>query len=358
MSTGPVIVIIALQNKQKQMQRLFTKLVMPDGNIVCQEIENWLEAPPSTQKSHWNHFRHGPDNYRCNILRISLKKLNYIEPPAYIEISENKMCNTLLPPMPVFHEKREKRVKFALCLQKGIFGYVSPELLVQFVEINKVLGASIITIWIQNTTENVYTTLVPYIKSGLVELLDWKVSVAMRNYGQHAVNNECYYRNIHRAEYLILQDIDELMIPQKHESWYEMFDYITNNLKTNLSQYASFRVQSVMWRADKNPIEVPKEYNCSGLNIPYYFISTSKSKQIDKGRPKSFLSLDKCTSVITHRALSHVPGVKKDFTIRTKVCLCHHYRFPPFTRWSYRHSSTMERFVGKVMPGIAKHLCT
>ena len=50
----------------------------------------------------------------------------------YIELSINSTCEDLLAQMPVYYKKREKRMKFALCLQKGIFGYVSPEELIHF----------------------------------------------------------------------------------------------------------------------------------------------------------------------------------------------------------------------------------
>ena len=107
-----------------------------------------------------------------------------------------------------------------MCIQEGICG-VPAETLISFVELNKALGASFITIlWIQTIEESVYNAMIPYIKSGLVEMLDWKVTTPIRNYGTHAAYNECVYRNIHRAEYVALHDIDEVFIPHKHDDWF------------------------------------------------------------------------------------------------------------------------------------------
>ena len=346
--------IITLQNYRVRSSspKLFAKITMHNGTTWCQETINMQKTPGHL--FHRHDVRNGPDDYICFPKRITLSQIK--NPPKYIELSTNSTCEDLLAPMPVYYEKREKRMKFALCLHKGIFGYVSPEELIHFVEINKVLGASIITIWTQNTSESVYTALLPYIRSGLVELLDWKVSVAMRNYGQFAVNNECLYRNIHRAEYLVLHDIDELMIPCTHDTWYEMFDYIEK--RTRLSDYASVSVTSSPWRVGKSAIEISEEMKCNRTNssLPYYFSMTERRTNLDKTRPKLFISVDRATTVYTHHLMSTVKGVKKSYGLSTKTCLCHHYRNSPLSG-KYVPDTFMKKFVKRVMPGINKQLC-
>ena len=346
-----VIVIIILQNKRKKKvgPNLFAKVTMPDGTVWCQETEKMKSFP--------NFFfprkdvRHGPDDYLCDLKKITLTQ--YVDLPNYIELSTNETCSDLLPRMPVFHEKREKRVKFALCLHKGIFGYVKPDLLIHFVEINKALGASIITIWIQNTTENVYPALLPYIKSGLVELLDWKVSVAMRNYGQFAVNNECLYRNIHRAEYLVLHDIDELLIPYKHDTWYELLEYVGK--KINLSHYASIRFDSLPWRREADSSKIHIDMGCN-MSLPYYFDMNYKAIKMDYSRPKLMVSVDRSKSLYTHFVPSFFEGVERQYRLQTTIGCCHHYRIPAL-HGSYKYDPIMKKFENSVMPSINKMLC-
>ena len=337
---------------------------MPDGTKWCQETQNIYTFNP---QAHREEFRHGPDNYMSIVKKLALTKNT--EMPNYIELSTNKRCTDLLPAMPIYYEKYEKRVKFALCVQKGLFGYVSPEMLIHFVEINKVLGASIITLWIQNTTESVYTAMLPYIKSGLVEVLDWKISVPMRNYGQYAVNNECLYRNIHRADYLVLHDIDELIIPYKHDTWDELLTYYSN--KINLSHYASLRFKSLPWKVgSKNSndgflsnilsilpsIEIPWKMTCSKMNIPYYFKTTERFKRIDITRKKVIASLNTTISIYTHRVRKMVEGVEKEYVVSPDIGLVHHYRIPPLDG-TYIHSIVMKKFVNRVTPGIKKQVC-
>ena len=336
---------------------------MPDGTKWCQETQNIYTFNP---QAHREEFRHGPDNYMSIVKKLALTKNT--EMPNYIELSTNKRCTDLLPAMPIYYEKYEKRVKFALCVQKGLFGYVSPEMLIHFVEINKVLGASIITLWIQNTTESVYTAMLPYIKSGLVEVLDWKISVPMRNYGQYAVNNECLYRNIHRADYLVLHDIDELIIPYKHDTWDELLAYYSN--KINLSHYASLRFKSLAWKVVNNgnysflsnisskssATEIPWKMACSKMNIPYYFEANERFKHPVEIRHKVIASLNTTIAISTHRVKKVAQGVINEYDVPPDISLSHHYRIPPLDG-TYVQSTFMKKFVNKVMPGIEKQVC-
>ena len=363
-SIGPAIVIILLHKISKKPEpNLFAKITMPNGRKWCLETQTIYERSPPT---HREEVRHGPDSFMSILKKLALTK--HTEMPNYIELSTNKSCTDLLPPMPIYYEKYEKRVKFALCLHKGLFGYVSPEMLIHFVEINKILGASIITIWIQNTTESVYTALLPYIKSGLVEVLDWKVSVPMRDYGQYSVNNECLYRNIHRADYLVLQDIDELIIPYKHDTWDELLTYYSN--KIDLSHYASLRINSLPWRVVNNSnysfqsnisskssaTEIPWKMTCSKMNIPYYFEASERFKKIDITQDKVIASLSTTIAIFTHCVKKAVQGVIIEYGVPPDIALVHHYRIPPLDG-TYIQSTFMKKFVNKVMPGIEKQVC-
>ena len=323
---------------------------MPNGAEWCQETETVINVPKGPFP--WKDVRHGPDEYICNIKRIVIPQ-NQI-PPKYISLSTSQICKLLLPPMPVYYEKREERVKFAVCLHKGIFGYVSPQLLIQFVEMNRILGASIITIWIQNASDSVYTAMLPYIQRGLVELIDWKVSVAMRNYGQFAVNNECLYRNIHRAEYMILHDIDELMIPYLHDTWFEMLEYIDKMV--NLSSYATVHVESVPWKIGNKSIKIPEDLKCSKMELPLYFKWSYRLKETDTGRPKLIVSLDRSIAVYTHSVKKWIEGVERRFFLPANISCFHHYRIPPL-QGDYVFDPFMERFVNKTMPGIKEYVC-
>ena len=340
--------IIVEQNKTapNTMPTFFGKVVMSNGKTFCQKIEYWKKIAPRFNP-HPPPYRHGPDSYYCNLLRINLTKFS--EPPLYIAMSQNEFCDDLLPPMPVFYDNRKKREKFAVCIQKGIFG-IPAETLISFVELNKALGASFITIWIQTIEESVYSAMIPYIESGLVEMLDWKVTTPIRNYGMHAACNECVYRNIHRAEYVLLHDIDEVFIPYKHDDWFGMLDDLGKI--TKITDYAGFKFESLPWRDKGNQSTI--KLKCNSIFLPYYFNNTYRWKDVDRHRPKMMLSMDRAIAGHLHNIPYYKKGVKRCFHVPHNIGMSHHYRVTPLDG-EYVHSNTMERFVNKIIPSLEKH---
>ena len=347
--TGPSVVIIVEQNKTapNTMPTFFGKVVMSNGKTFCQKIEYWKKIAPRPFIAP-KPYRHGPDTYYCNLLRVKLKTFN--EPPLYIAMSQNDFCDNLLPPMPVFYDNRRKREKFAVCIQKGIFG-IPAETLISFVELNKALGASFITIWIQNIEESVYNAMIPYVESGLVEMLDWKVTTPIRNYGTHAACNECVYRNIHRAEYVALHDIDEVFIPYKHDDWFGMLDDLGKI--TKITDYAGFRFESLPW-CDKGNHSTIK-LKCNSTFLPYYFKNTYRLKGFDRHRPKMMLSMDRAIAGHNHIIPYYKKGIKQCFHVPHNIGMSHHYRVTPVDG-EYVLNNTMERFVDKIIPSLEKHL--
>ena len=348
--------IIVEQNKTapNTMPTFFGKVVMSNGKTFCRKIEYWKKIAPRFTAP----YRHGPDTYYCNLLRIRLNLMH--EPPLYIAMSQNEFCDDLLPPMPVFYDNRRKREKFAVCIQKGIFG-IPAETLISFVELNKALGASFITIWIQTIEESVYNAMIPYIESGLVEMLDWKVTTPIRNYGTHAACNECVYRNIHRAEYVALHDIDEVFIPYKHDDWFGMLDDLGKI--TNIKNYAGFRFESLPWCDKGNSIKVASKgisikaasiLKHNGTFLPYYFKDTYRWENIDIHRPKMMLSMDRAFAGHNHIIPHYMWGVRECVHVPHSIGMSHHYRVTPMDG-EYVLSTTMERFVDKIIPSLEMH---
>ncbi len=38
--------------------------------------------------------------------------------------------------------------------------------------------------------------------------------------------NDCLYRNLYKYKYLAILDLDEVIMPQKHEDWHEMLAHL------------------------------------------------------------------------------------------------------------------------------------
>ncbi|KAH6941397.1 hypothetical protein HPB50_017898 [Hyalomma asiaticum] len=57
--------------------------------------------------------------------------------------------------------------------------------------------------------------------------------------------NDCYYRHIPTHEFVLLVDIDEVVLPRRHATWQELLDDIVSASPKMLSTYASLAVPNV-----------------------------------------------------------------------------------------------------------------
>ena len=109
-----------------------------------------------------------------------------------------------------------------------------PQILIDWIELNLVLGAKIITIYFQYVPEIFYEIMKPYINEGLVEILDWNLKPLVfsgtdRYEGQFSVINDCIYHYMYRVKYLALMDMDEFIIPQ-HKNHFKITDMLLLDL--------------------------------------------------------------------------------------------------------------------------------
>ena len=82
-----------------------------------------------------------------------------------------------------------------------------------------------------------------YRKEGYVDLIDWKIHnphFKIANNGQVGTTNDCLYRYLHRAKYILFIDADELIIPHSVTTLPKMMKQIENENVTQYTFYNSF----------------------------------------------------------------------------------------------------------------------
>ena len=83
--------------------------------------------------------------------------------------------------------------------------------------------------------EEVSCLLEDYIKEGIVQVLPWRLDMDsqkdIRTEGLFAALNDCLYRHMYNTKYLMMVDLDELIIPHQSLTLTEMLsDLSTRNL--------------------------------------------------------------------------------------------------------------------------------
>lgn len=147
--------------------------------------------------------------------------------------------------MKIFHITA-KKIVFCLVMATSCYGY-DIELAVcgifqnearfikEWIEFHKLVGAQHFYLYNNYSTDNYLEVLDPYIKSGLVEIIDWpKSDKGLR--AQITAFNDCLNTTVNKVKWIAFLDLDEYLYPV--EKW---------DLKDVLKEFEQFGQVSVNW---------------------------------------------------------------------------------------------------------------
>ena len=125
----------------------------------------------------------------------------------------------------------EKKRNFTVCTTPLNYRYNRAHELIEWVELNRILGADFFTLYNYTTGPDVDNVLNFYIKQGILEVVPWKLPMGVNTwpktntpveihyFGQLAASNDCLRRNRDRSNYVVVLDLDEFIIPRKELTW-------------------------------------------------------------------------------------------------------------------------------------------
>ncbi|XP_029468494.1 beta-1,4-galactosyltransferase galt-1-like isoform X2 [Rhinatrema bivittatum] len=127
--------------------------------------------------------------------------------------------------------------EFTICIST-MFGNFSNALqFIQTIEMYKLLGAQKVMIYKNSCSQLMEEILQYYITEGTIEVISWPINEYLNvshrwhysmdpkdigYYGQVTSLNDCVYRNMYTSKYVVLNDIDEIILPLKHHDWKAM----------------------------------------------------------------------------------------------------------------------------------------
>ncbi|XP_078476998.1 uncharacterized protein LOC144737961 isoform X3 [Lampetra planeri] len=147
--------------------------------------------------------------------------------------------------MPVQNrEPSPPRHHFGVCLPTLFGGFSDALLLVQSMELYRLLGAGFVTVYNTSVSPQVDALLRHYARSGFMDVQQWPITDFLKPstgwdinanpgdlhyYGQIATLNDCLYRNMYRARYLAMHDLDEIIIPREWPNWPKMMEALSKH---------------------------------------------------------------------------------------------------------------------------------
>ena len=312
-------------DRQPNKSTLYAHITYKDKSSICVEMEYWTQSGSLDKgvfKEYWVAY----------VLRNKHAILS-TEAPLMASISTNSSCHITTHTIPIQSDTLGKKFTYGVCLHQPLHNFSDPQLLVDWVELNLALGAEIITVYLQNVPESFYTLILPYIKRGVVEVIDWKLKPPLidgytKCWGQVGTINECIYRNLYRVKYVALIDIDEFIVPQKKQNMTE----VLHNLEILRPNASSYTFMNIYFTKDGVSLpELKSSIKCHNMSWPRYFTFTLQcaDPEIEAKLFHWHKIVIKPQAVIgawVHSPTNVLPSYDFTYYVPVDIGLTHHYR--------------------------------
>lgn len=177
---------------------------------------------------------------------FGLADINCLEPlqceASHMYIGESS--DEDLTSVPMFEIRNRERGQFSsnftVCISTMYGNFSNALQFIQTIEMYKLLGAQRVTIYVKNCSQQVEEILDYYSQEGTVEVVPWPIQKYLRPsnrwrhegnsdknigyYGQISTLNDCIYKNMYRSKYVLLNDLDEIILPFQHMTWDSMME--------------------------------------------------------------------------------------------------------------------------------------
>ncbi|XP_053377726.1 uncharacterized protein LOC123528776 isoform X2 [Mercenaria mercenaria] len=254
-------------------------------------------------------------------------QLNGHKPPSTLTISKNKdfRSDDNILPVHLIPTTFPTMRNFTVCLSPLHNNFSKNMQLLEWLEMTMLLGVDKVDIYVHSCSSDVMTRLQMYQSSEFITIINWPLPKYLCNTyllhycGQLAALNDCLYRTKGYSKYIAVMDIDELIIPQKHEdmTWNDILHrlpsknaYVFRNVifirnksreKTegNLITQANTLRHTLVFQTFDRSKYIAKADNVETLGI--HFVRTMNG---------SHYSVDPSIGLLHHYRWKGVPGIK------------------------------------------------
>ncbi|XP_069468244.1 uncharacterized protein [Ambystoma mexicanum] len=129
--------------------------------------------------------------------------------------------------------------EFTVCISTMFGNSTNALQFIQAIEMYKLLGAQKVMIYNHSCSSLIDKVMKHYIAEGTVKVIPWPIDLYLDvstkwhflldscpkdlgYYGQLATLNDCLYRNMYKSKYVVFIDMDEIIMPKKHQNWTSM----------------------------------------------------------------------------------------------------------------------------------------
>ncbi|XP_035390924.1 beta-1,4-galactosyltransferase galt-1-like isoform X1 [Electrophorus electricus] len=243
--------------------------------------------------------------------------------------------------LPIKNKVTHKSFKFnfTVCISNLFEGYNNVLQFVQTVEMYKLLGVQHIVIYNTSCGPDLEKLLQHYKREGIVEIVSWPIDKFLNPskgwnfvehggdlhyYGQLVTLNECIYRNMYQSKYVLLNDIDEIIMPYKHAN----LPLLMEDLQQEHITVGVFLIENHIFPKtqceETRRFSRPEWRNISGINIMEHIYREPDRKDVFNPR-KMIINPRSVVQTSVHSTLAQYGDV---YYVPFDVCRIVHVRTP------------------------------
>ena len=190
------------------------------------------DASTSVAASYYEINRGNRKRYGMFIVSCALPK-ELVRTPCFVNISinltfEQRSNSVILPVGNVKNQQcttNNKKGEYGICIPP-LHGHLSVDVLIEFLELSQILGASYFTFYDFEISKNVRNVLNYYEDKGLVQVLSWKLPYIKESdvhyYGQILAMEDCLLRSMNHLDFVAFNDLDEYIVPLQYDDMSSM----------------------------------------------------------------------------------------------------------------------------------------
>ena len=226
------------------------------------------------------------------------------------------------------------RRNFSVCTAPLNYGYNHAHELVEWIELNRILGAEFFTFYNYTSGPAVDSVLNFYRKRGVVEVIPWRLPMGddtwpkrntpdeIHNFGQLASSNDCLRRNREITDYLAVIDLDEFIIPRGEgvKTWADMMKGLPN--------FGAYLFCNTFFRKEWNDTNVnfSNKEDAVRLKLTTLLKLDRESKILPHSLRSKYIVKPKAVEVLGIHNIWRMSDKHKHYNVPNNIGLLHHYR--------------------------------
>ena len=205
-----------------------------------------------------------------------------LQQATHVSITANPYANLTFLSIQNQEVKESFKYNFTVCISNLFGEYNNALQFAQTMEVYKLIGVQRVVIYNTSCGPDVEKILKYYRKEGMLEVVPWPIDKFLtpstgwkydlhpgdiHYYGQLTTLNECIYRYMYQSKYLLLNDIDEIIMPYKHAN----LEKLMGTLQQQHPNAGVFRIENHIFPKtqfdDSGRFRLPRWRSVPGVNI-------------------------------------------------------------------------------------------